>query len=264
MGPPRSDLLEHLQGPLVPRPVARRLGDTAPLAPRPVLGPGPGPGEPDIDQGVLAGRGVGPEDADLAMVDLAEPTPPWPRHADRGIARLGEPRGVEDDHAVGGADLAAHLAGPLADPGAVVPGGGADDVRQAVAIRVVAVGDRLGVLVPQVGDQAGQVGPGVVRLLPAHPALGEGPGELGEALDAALEDFRGDLAFVEQRRLAEPVTPGHRPPPVRLVLAGRLFDITPWPLSTEFRQPKYDIRSQGRLPALPDSCSVWSDPRGRG
>ena len=37
MGPPRSDLLEHLQGPLVPRPVARRLGDTAPLAPRPVL-----------------------------------------------------------------------------------------------------------------------------------------------------------------------------------------------------------------------------------
>jgi len=110
-------------------------------------------------------------------------------------------------------------------------------VRQAVAIRVVAVGDRLGVLVPQVGDQAGQVGPGVVRLLPAHPALGEGPGELGEALDAALEDFRGDLAFVEQRRLAEPVTPVHRPPPVRLVLAGRLFDITPWPLSTEFRQP---------------------------
>jgi hypothetical protein len=78
----------------------------------------------------------------------------------------------------------------------------------------------------------------LVLLLPAYQALGEGPGELGEALEAAPEDLRRDLAFVEQLLLAEPVTPVHRAPPGRLILAGRLFYITPWSLSTEFRQPK--------------------------
>ena len=109
---------------------------------------------------------------------------------------------------------------------------------EAVPLLVVAVGDRLGGLVLQVGDEPGQVGPGVVPLLPADQALGERPGEVGEAFEAALEDLRGDLALVEQLLLAEPVTPVHRPPPGGLILAGRLFYITPWPLSTEFRQPK--------------------------
>ena len=227
MGQQRSGLPEHLQRQLVPGPVARRLWDAAPLAPRPVLGPCPGQVEPDIDQGMLAGRGIGHIDADLAVVDLAEPTEPLPLYADRGVPLLGEAGGVEDDHPVGGAQLAADLLGQLLDQGPVVPGGGADEVLQAVPVLVVAVGDRLGVLVAQVGDQPGQVGPGVVLLLAAHQALGEGPGELGEALEAAPEDLWGDLAFVEQLLLAEPVTPVHRPPPGRLILAGRRFYITP-------------------------------------
>ena len=86
---------------------------------------------------------------------------------------------------------------------------------EAVPLLVVAVGDRLGVLALQVGDEPGQVGPGVVPLLPAYQALGERPGELGEAFDAALEDLRADLALVEQLLLAEPVTPVHRSPPWR-------------------------------------------------
>ena len=176
-------------------------------------------------------------------------TPTWPLSTfpsrpshcrctpDRGVALLGEARGVEDDHPVGRADLAAHLAGQLAQQGPVVPGRGADEVLEAVPLLVVAVGDRLGVLVLQVGDEPGQVGPGVVALFLADQALGERPGEVGEAFEAALEDLRGDLALVEQLLLAEPVTPVHRPPPGGLILAGRLFYITPWPLSTEFRQP---------------------------
>ena len=121
-----------------------------------VLGPLLGQVEPDIDQGVLVVRGVGHEDADLAVVDLAEPPEPLPLHARRGVALLGEARGVEDDHAVGGADRPAHLAGQLAQQRPVVPGGRADEVLQAVPLLVVAVGDGLGVLVLQVGDEPGR------------------------------------------------------------------------------------------------------------
>ena len=152
---------------------------------------------------------------------------------------LGEARGVEDDDPVAGADLTAHLAGQLAQQGPMVPGRGADEVLEAVPLLVMAVGDRLGGLVLQVGDEPGQVGPGVVALLAADQALGERPGEVGEAFEAALEDLGGNLAFVEQLLLAEPVTPVHRSPPGGRIDAGRLSYITPWLLSTKFRQPKY-------------------------
>ena len=108
---------------------------------------------------------------------------------------------------------------------------------KAMTLLVVAVGDRLGGLALQVRDEPGQVGPGVVALLAADQALGERPGEVGEAFEAALEDLGGDLAFVEELLLTEPVTPVHRSPPGGLIFAGRLFYNTPWLLSTEFRQP---------------------------
>ena len=62
------------------------------------------------------------------------------------------------------------LAGQFAEQGPVVPGGGADEVLEAVAVVVVAVGDRLGVLALQVGEEPGEVGPGVVPLLVADQA----------------------------------------------------------------------------------------------
>ena len=43
---------------------------------------------------------------------------------------------------------------------------------------------------------------------------------------------------VEQLLLAEPVSPVHRQPPGGPILAGRLFYIRPWSLSTKLRQPK--------------------------
>ena len=93
--------------------------------------------------------------------------------------------------------------------------GRADEVLEAVPLLAVPVGDRLGGLVLQVGDEPGEVGAGVVPLFPASQALGERPGELGEAFEAALEDLRRDLALVEQLLLTEPVTPVHRSPPWR-------------------------------------------------
>src|SRR6266446_6313115 len=244
--PERGDDACVFHTPTEPKPVrnnqlifSRLLRDAAPLPPRPVLGPRLGEVEPDIDQGMLMMRSIGHVDSDLAVVHLAEPTKPLPRHARRRLALLGEPRGVEDDHAVGGADRAAHLAGQFAQQGSVLPGGRADEVREAVPLLTVPVGDRLGGLVLEVGDKPGEVGAGVVPLFPASQALGERPGELGEAFDAALEDLRRDLALVEQLWLTVPVTPMHRSPPGGLTLAGRHFYITPWSLSTEFRQPNY-------------------------
>ena len=162
---------------------------------------------------MLTGRGIGHEDADLAIVHLALPPEPLPLHAHRGGALLGEPRGVEDDHPVGPADVAAHLGGQLAKQRAMVPGRGADEVLQAVPFLVVAVGDRLGALPLQIGDEPGEIGPGMVALFPARQALGERSSELGEALDAPLKDLWADLALVEQLLLAESVTPVHRWPP---------------------------------------------------
>ena len=62
-------------------------------------------------------RDVAHVDADLAVLDLAEPAAPLPRHADRLGPLLGEGRGVEDDHAVGLAQLVADLAARVASKG---------------------------------------------------------------------------------------------------------------------------------------------------
>ena len=73
----------------------------------------------------------------------------------------------------------------------------ADEVLEAVPLLVVAVGDRLGVFPVEVGDESGQVGPGMLALLPPHEAGRERLGELGEPLDAPIEDLRADGAFGE-------------------------------------------------------------------
>jgi hypothetical protein len=44
----------------------------------------------------------------------------------------------------------------------MLPGGGADEMLEAVTFLVVTVGDRLGVLAFEVGDEPGEVGLSVV------------------------------------------------------------------------------------------------------
>jgi hypothetical protein len=95
------------------------------------------------------------------------------------------------------------LAGQLLEQGLMIPGGGADEVLQPLAVEVVAVGDRLGVLVLQVGDEAGEGDPGMVPLLVADQAGGERLDEVSEAFDEAIESLGAELAFGEQLLLAE-------------------------------------------------------------
>src|SRR3954447_18351932 len=82
-GPPpvrqqRATFVEHLQGQPVAGAEAHAPGHAGLLAPLAVGGPLRGQIEADIDEGVLLARGVAEEDADLAVLDLAQPAAPLP------------------------------------------------------------------------------------------------------------------------------------------------------------------------------------------
>src|SRR5262249_26208579 len=85
VGQPGQAPVEQLQGdlPLLTECDLRR--DVALLAAGLVAGPALRQVEPAVERGVAAPGGVGEEDADLAVVDLAEPAAPLPRDP----ARLG-------------------------------------------------------------------------------------------------------------------------------------------------------------------------------
>jgi hypothetical protein len=140
---------------------------------------------------VLAACGVG-----LAVL-LSQAAAPLPLHPGRGGALLGEGGGVEDEDAVSLPQLRGDLTGQFADQRALVPGGLAEELLQALPLLVVEVGDALGVLAPQVGDQPGDVVVGVGGL-----GFGQGGDErLQEALQARehpAEHGRADLRVVQQ------------------------------------------------------------------
>src|SRR5262249_50677859 len=120
---------------------------------------------------------------------------------------------------------------PISSPPAIQPCGSsgpvsrrrADELLQAVAFLVRAIGDRLGVLPPQVGGEPGQVGAGVFPLLAPGQAGDERLSELSESSRGPVEALRADLAFVERLLHAGPVTPVHRPPPARAVPHRKAF-----------------------------------------
>ena len=92
---------------------------------------------------------------------------------------MGKAEGSKTSTASGTADRGGDLAGQFVDQRLVVPVDLADEVLDDLAVEVVAVGDGLGVLALDVGEQAGEVGAGVVPALGAgqrgDERLGEGP-----------------------------------------------------------------------------------------
>ena len=81
-------------------------GEAQLLASLALLGPFLGQGVPEVGQGDVSDA---EDDADLAVLDLAEPAAPRPLHPDRSIALLGEGRGIDDEPGVGAADRAGDL-----------------------------------------------------------------------------------------------------------------------------------------------------------
>jgi hypothetical protein len=110
---------------------------------------------------------------------------------------LGERRGVEDDHAVGLAEILADLAGQGGEQGLVVPGHRADEVLQALSLLVMEVGDRLGGLATELGEQAGDGLGDVTTLLGLVERLGEGLDEGFEPFEKPLDQLGRDLGLSE-------------------------------------------------------------------
>src|SRR4051794_27316107 len=111
--------------------------------------PGPGQIQAAVQRRVPAGRCVGQEDAELAVVLLAEPAAPLPGHPARLAPRLGEAARVEDqDRLRVGQDLTG-MAAEFGHDGLVVPPAGADEVLDRLAVDAGLDGDRLAGLARQ-------------------------------------------------------------------------------------------------------------------
>ena len=102
--------------------VGQILGDVALLAPVGVIDPLLGPVEPAVQGGMPLGRGIGQEDAELAVFFLAQATTPLASHAAAVLALLGEGGGVQDDDALGIGQFLGDMATHLGDDRLVVPG----------------------------------------------------------------------------------------------------------------------------------------------
>jgi hypothetical protein len=146
------------------------LGDVALGASGRVVRPVLGQVEPPVQGRIPAGGGVGEEDAELAVVLLAQPAAPLPGHPARLGPRLGEAAGVEDQDRVGVAEHLAGVAAELGHDGLVVPPAGADEVLDRLAVDAGLDRDRLAGLSPQPTEQAADDEGGVGPLLGAVEA----------------------------------------------------------------------------------------------
>jgi hypothetical protein len=112
------------------------------------------------------------------------------------------------------------LAVQLVDQRHVIPWGSAEVRLECLAVEVVAVGDRLGILVFEVGEQSGEVGAGRLPALGAGQRGDERLGEGLQALDGAAEGGGWDLAVGQQLGLAL-LEPGlhHQTPSIEVMLS---------------------------------------------
>ena len=142
-------------------------GDVAFLAAGLVVGPILGQVEPAVQRGVTGLRGVGQEDTDLAVVDLAQPAAPLAADAAGFGPLLGEPAGVDDDDAVGLGQRLADVLPQFGRHGLVVPLAGADEELDRLAGQPGLDGDRLAGLAFQAADEPADDERGVVAMLDA-------------------------------------------------------------------------------------------------
>src|SRR5262249_43408515 len=133
-------------------------------------GPALGQVELTVQRRVPAGGGVGEGDAKLAVVLLAEPAAPLPRHPARLTPRLGEAAGVEDQDRLRVGQHLAEVAAEFGHDGLVVPAACADEVLDRLAVDAGLDGDRLAGLALEPAEQAADDERGVGPLLGAVEA----------------------------------------------------------------------------------------------
>src|SRR5262249_46685491 len=117
--------------------------DVAFLAPARVVGPVLGEVEPPVQRGVARLSGVGQEDTDLAVVDLAEPAAPLAGYPPGIGPLLGEGAGIDDHDAIGVRKLLADVLPQLGHDCLVIPLARADEKLDRLAWQAGLNGDRL-------------------------------------------------------------------------------------------------------------------------
>ena len=147
-------------------------------------------------------------------------------HAYRVAAALRVRGRVEDDDAVGLADLGGDLSGELGDHGLGVPSGLAQEVLDGLAAHASKVRDGLRVLGIEVREEALDVLEGMLFLLGTPERLGEGVDELAEPPAGPVELLGLEPAPGEDLGLADLEAPLHgrrlsAPRPCLRVLSAR-------------------------------------------
>ena len=172
--------------------------DVALLAPGRVVGPVLGQVEPAVQRGVAGRRGVGQEDADLAVVDLAQPAAPLAGDAAGLGPLLGEGAGVDDHDAVGLGEFLADVEPQFGHDGLVVPLARADEELDRLAGQPGLDGDRLAGLALQAAEQAADDQGGVLALLGAIELGQIALEEAGQAVGAVADGVGGDGGVVQE------------------------------------------------------------------
>src|ERR1019366_7682974 len=124
---------EQVAGNLPGFEVGHVRGDVALLAPHGVVDPVLGQVEPAVQGGVPLGGDVGQEDANLAVLLLAQPAAPLAGYPTTVGALFGERTGIDHNHAVRFRQLLADVPPQFGHDLLVVPDAGADEELEVLA-----------------------------------------------------------------------------------------------------------------------------------
>ncbi len=108
-----------------------------------IVGPVLGQGQLGVQRGMPLGRDIGQEDADLAIVFLAQPPAPLAGDPATVGALFGEAGGVEHQNAVGFGQFLGHVPTQFSEDRLIVPGSRADEILEVFAWDADLCGDRL-------------------------------------------------------------------------------------------------------------------------
>jgi hypothetical protein len=192
-----TPLVQHLQALLGPRVILHLRRDMACLAPWLVPGPVLGQGQAKVEQGMIAATDVAHEDAHLAVVDLAAVPAPLTLDPDRVRAALREAAGIKGDDAIGFAQLLNDLSDQYRDQRAMIPGSGANEVLDDLALDIDEGGDGLGILAIHVGQQPLEIEMHGVRVGCGLQRLSIGHHELAQTIHHLREDVGGHKTIAQ-------------------------------------------------------------------
>jgi len=154
--------------------------------------------EARVQEGFAVPRGVGEEDADLAVIDFAQAATPLAVDATGVGPLLGKAGGVEDEDTLAVGQLRGDMAAEFVEQGTILPAAGTDEELQGAEFLAGLGGDGFGGLALQGGELALQHSEGMAALLAAveegQVTLSEG----GQVVHAGADGSGGNDGVAEE------------------------------------------------------------------